>query len=155
MKCMQLIYLQPIISFLKTLFSNVLAFISCFTLKLDFPTFQTSLDQMSEDLLTDFSSRMKSDPRLQSMYTERSKLPVFTKRNEIMSMINENSVSIIKGNTGSGKTTQVHIMYTECVSCTRTLDALFSNAAYRTRNPKLEFCMDVQIGFSLTSNKLS
>ncbi|XP_008486669.2 dosage compensation regulator-like, partial [Diaphorina citri] len=50
---------------------------------------------------------MKSDTRLQSMVTERSKLPVFSKRNEIMSMINDNSVCIIRGNTGSGKTTQI------------------------------------------------
>ncbi|KAI5729206.1 hypothetical protein M8J76_000161 [Diaphorina citri] len=71
------------------------------------PLATANLDQISEDLLTDFSTRMKSDTRLQSMVTERSKLPVFSKRNEIMSMINDNSVCIIRGNTGSGKTTQI------------------------------------------------
>ncbi|KAL1457180.1 hypothetical protein WDU94_001840 [Cyamophila willieti] len=71
------------------------------------PLATANLDQISEDLMSDHSTRMKSDPKLQSMVTERSKLPVFLKRNEIMSTINEHSVCIIRGNTGSGKTTQI------------------------------------------------
>ena len=39
--------------------------------------------------------------------SERMSLPVSESHDEIMSAINNNSVVIIRGETGSGKTTQV------------------------------------------------
>jgi len=37
----------------------------------------------------------------------RNQLPVFTKKNDILDLIRENSIVIIQGSTGCGKTTQV------------------------------------------------
>lgn len=37
----------------------------------------------------------------------RSKLPVFSKKTEILEVIKNNSIVIIQGSTGCGKTTQV------------------------------------------------
>lgn len=38
----------------------------------------------------------------------RSELPVFTKKQVILDVIKENSIVIIQGSTGCGKTTQVN-----------------------------------------------
>lgn len=51
--------------------------------------------------------KLQQDTSLQTSTKERSSLPVFTKRNEIMTAVNENPIIIIRGNTGCGKTTQV------------------------------------------------
>lgn len=45
------------------------------------------------------------------MAAEREKLPVFLLKSEIMDAINDNSVIIIRGSTGCGKTTQVIILF--------------------------------------------
>lgn len=37
----------------------------------------------------------------------RSQLPVFAKKNDILDIIRKNSIVIIQGSTGCGKTTQV------------------------------------------------
>lgn len=51
--------------------------------------------------------KLQQDTSLQASIKERSSLPVFTKKNEIMNAVNENPIIIIRGNTGCGKTTQV------------------------------------------------
>lgn len=66
-----------------------------------------SLEQLSEDLLHEQRERLQEDERLQKSIKERSHLPVFSMKNEIMNAINENPIIIIRGNTGCGKTTQV------------------------------------------------
>lgn len=71
------------------------------------PLATTSLDQLSEDLMNEQREKLQQDSSLQASTKERSSLPVFTKRNEIMNAVNENPIIIIRGNTGCGKTTQV------------------------------------------------
>lgn len=71
------------------------------------PLATTSLDQLSEDLMNEERNKLQQDSNLQASIKERSNLPVFYKKNEIMYAINENPIIIIRGNTGCGKTTQV------------------------------------------------
>ncbi|CAL1683996.1 unnamed protein product [Lasius platythorax] len=71
------------------------------------PLASMSLDQLSEDLMNEQRDKLQQDSSLQASIKERSNLPVFAKKNEIMNAINENPIIIIRGNTGCGKTTQV------------------------------------------------
>ncbi|KYN19949.1 PREDICTED: dosage compensation regulator isoform X1 [Trachymyrmex cornetzi] len=71
------------------------------------PLATTSLDQLSEDLMNEQREKLQQDSNLQASTKERSTLPVFNKKSEIMNAINENPIIIIRGNTGCGKTTQV------------------------------------------------
>lgn len=71
------------------------------------PLASTSLDQLSEDLMNEQRDKLQQDSSVQMSIKERSNLPVFSKKNEIMCAINENPIIIIRGNTGCGKTTQV------------------------------------------------
>ncbi|CAB0008350.1 unnamed protein product [Nesidiocoris tenuis] len=68
---------------------------------------QATLDQISEDLCSGHRERLQGNTDLQNMLKERETLPVFSMKSAIMEAINENSVIIIRGNTGCGKTTQV------------------------------------------------
>ena len=65
------------------------------------------MDQISEDLNTNWSERNKTDSDIQSSLKSRSSLPIFNMKDNIMSTIHENPVVLIRGNTGCGKTTQV------------------------------------------------
>lgn len=71
------------------------------------PMATLSLDQFSEDLMNEQRDKLQQDSNLQASLKERSNLPVFSMKNNIMSIINENPVTIIRGHTGCGKTTQV------------------------------------------------
>ncbi|XP_076302430.1 LOW QUALITY PROTEIN: dosage compensation regulator mle-like [Lasioglossum baleicum] len=66
-----------------------------------------TLEQMSEDLLLEQREKLQQDDSLRKSIKERSNLPVYLMKNEIMNAINENPIIIIRGNTGCGKTTQV------------------------------------------------
>lgn len=68
---------------------------------------QISLDQLSLDLQKMHQNRLQTDERLQHMIKQRRDLPVFNKRQEILSAIYDSPITIIRGNTGCGKTTQV------------------------------------------------
>lgn len=65
------------------------------------------MDEISDDLLQGYRNRVQTDEKLQAMMQGRQQLPVFHMKNTIMEAINENTVIIIRGNTGCGKTTQV------------------------------------------------
>ncbi|XP_074099663.1 dosage compensation regulator mle isoform X1 [Cotesia typhae] len=71
------------------------------------PLATTPLDALSVDMMKDHRERQLQDASLKQSMKERSTLPVFAMKNEIMAAINENPVIIIRGNTGCGKTTQV------------------------------------------------
>lgn len=63
-----------------------------------------------EDLCNDLENTEKEkrmNPEYQKFIEFREKLPISAMRAEIMDAINENSVVIIRGNTGCGKTTQI------------------------------------------------
>ena len=71
------------------------------------PLASASLDSISEDLNRDWGERQKTDSALQTKTKEREKLPIFQLKMDIMAKINDNPVTLIRGNTGCGKTTQV------------------------------------------------
>lgn len=53
----------------------------------------------------DYNLKLSED--LNENITSRSQLPAYGKKNEILDLIKKNSVVIIQGSTGCGKTTQV------------------------------------------------
>nr|XP_013813282.1 PREDICTED: ATP-dependent RNA helicase DHX36 [Apteryx mantelli mantelli] len=59
-------------------------------------------EQLKEDL-----RQKKSDPRYIEMQRFREKLPSYGMRKELVNLINNNRVTVISGETGCGKTTQV------------------------------------------------
>lgn len=65
------------------------------------------MDAISEDLNRDWSDRQKTDKTLLELQRQRSELPIFKMKTEILTTIQESSVVLIRGNTGCGKTTQV------------------------------------------------
>lgn len=66
-----------------------------------------TLDQLSEDLLTNNRDKTVNDKEYQERLKFRETLPVALMRKQIMELINDNPVVIIRGNTGCGKTTQI------------------------------------------------
>ena len=58
------------------------------------------MDQISEDLNSNWSERLKSDPDIQASVKNRSNLPIMNFKDEIMSNIHESPVVLIRGNTG-------------------------------------------------------
>lgn len=71
------------------------------------PLANANMDQISEDLNSNWSERNKTDLDIQASLKARSTLPIFALKDEIMNTIHENPVVLIRGNTGCGKTTQV------------------------------------------------
>ncbi|KAG7157775.1 ATP-dependent RNA helicase A protein-like [Homarus americanus] len=71
------------------------------------PLATLSLDQISSDLQKTHRDRLQTDQVLQSRTQQRTQLPVFHMKQNIMSAIYDNPVTVIRGNTGCGKTTQV------------------------------------------------
>ncbi|XP_058699747.1 ATP-dependent DNA/RNA helicase DHX36 [Poecile atricapillus] len=59
-------------------------------------------EQLKEDLM-----KKRSDPRYIEMQRFREKLPSYGMREELVKLINNNRVTVISGETGCGKTTQV------------------------------------------------
>lgn len=66
-----------------------------------------SLEQLSDELLQNSRDKTQNDADLIERVKFRETLPVAAMKNEIMTLINDNSVVIIKGATGCGKTTQI------------------------------------------------
>lgn len=66
-----------------------------------------SLENLSEDLLSNARDRKLNDHDLEERTKARETLPIHAMRRNIMEAINENSVVLIRGNTGCGKTTQI------------------------------------------------
>lgn len=66
-----------------------------------------TLEKLSEDILADETTRRQTEQAVTLSMKDRSKLPVYAMKSEIMAAIQDNPVIIIRGNTGCGKTTQV------------------------------------------------
>lgn len=62
-----------------------------------------TLENMSEQMLTEAKERANRNPDIQKSMGEREKLPVYSMKGAIMEAINEHPVIIIRGNTGCGK----------------------------------------------------
>ncbi|NXG30706.1 DHX9 helicase, partial [Dromaius novaehollandiae] len=71
------------------------------------PLANATPEQISMDLKSDFVYRLEQDQELQRILQEREALPVKNFENEILDAIRHNSVVVIRGATGCGKTTQV------------------------------------------------
>ncbi|NXA49059.1 DHX9 helicase, partial [Nothocercus julius] len=71
------------------------------------PLANVTPEQISMDLKSDFVYRLEQDQELQRILQEREALPVKNFENEILDAIHHNSVVVIRGATGCGKTTQV------------------------------------------------
>ncbi|RMC08379.1 hypothetical protein DUI87_14623 [Hirundo rustica rustica] len=69
--------------------------------------FQLTPEQISMDLKSDFMYRLEQDQELQRIQEEREALPLKNFESEILDAIHHNSVVVIRGATGCGKTTQV------------------------------------------------
>lgn len=65
------------------------------------------LDQLSQDLENDYREHLQTDNNLKDMMEFRSKLPVYEHRRQILQLIGDRPVIIVRGNTGCGKTTQI------------------------------------------------
>lgn len=59
-----------------------------------------TLEQLSNDLEQDHRDKISNDKELNEMLNFRKKLPVADIRRDIMEAVNDNSVVIIRGNTG-------------------------------------------------------
>lgn len=67
-----------------------------------------TLDQLSNDLfLSDREEKQSRNEQMRKIHLQRNELPVHGMKAQIMQAIYENPVVIIKGATGSGKTTQI------------------------------------------------
>ena len=69
------------------------------------------MDQISEDLNSNWSDRHKTDTNLQTSMKSRAELPIFAMKNDIMHAIHENPVVLIRGNTGCGKNEKVVLLF--------------------------------------------
>ena len=68
--------------------------------------FKLRKDARIDNYLKDFEDdRLKTIP--EEIKKERQSLPIFTKRTDIIETIRNNQVTMVKGETGCGKTTQV------------------------------------------------
>lgn len=66
----------------------------------DGPIAGATLEQIGDDLYREWSERRKVDRQLESRMAERTKLPIFGMREEIIGAVRENQVVLIRGATG-------------------------------------------------------
>ncbi|XP_068930489.1 ATP-dependent RNA helicase A isoform X2 [Petaurus breviceps papuanus] len=80
-------------------------------------------EQISMDLKNELMYQLEQDHDLQAILQEREMLPVKKFENEILRAIHRNSVVIIRGATGCGKTTQVpQYILDECIQNNRAAE---------------------------------
>lgn len=75
------------------------------------------LPHISANLADERLRRLDSDPQLRSLMDERAQLPVNPYRASILEAVRRNKVTIIRGETGCGKTTQVCLILCKFVAC--------------------------------------
>ncbi|XP_014675419.1 PREDICTED: ATP-dependent RNA helicase A-like [Priapulus caudatus] len=71
------------------------------------PMAHASLDELSGQMRNELQRQRDHDTHLQRMMVEREKLPIFKVHKKLLDTVQANSVVIIRGATGCGKTTQV------------------------------------------------
>uniref|UniRef100_A0A1I8F4N9 RNA helicase n=1 Tax=Macrostomum lignano TaxID=282301 RepID=A0A1I8F4N9_9PLAT len=65
-----------------------------------------SLEEISQRLAEQFAAE-SANPEYQRLLAERNQLPAAAHREQLLAAVHENSVTLIRGETGSGKTTQL------------------------------------------------
>jgi len=68
---------------------------------------RATIQQLFYQLLSKIKGEAVRPNRLEDVEKQRSKLPIYSEEQMIVETINDNTVTIISGETGSGKTTQV------------------------------------------------
>nr|XP_022341971.1 LOW QUALITY PROTEIN: ATP-dependent RNA helicase A-like [Crassostrea virginica] len=71
------------------------------------PLATATMHQISEDLYNNLEQSRNHNENLKMMMEERSQLPVYQSHDHILQVIKESPVTLIRGETGCGKTTQV------------------------------------------------
>ncbi|XP_067933886.1 ATP-dependent RNA helicase A protein-like isoform X2 [Watersipora subatra] len=72
----------------------------------DGPLAMSSLEEISRDLKADFDYKVSTDS-WKEMFDTRQELPVFSFREQLCRTIASNRVTVVRGATGCGKTTQI------------------------------------------------
>ncbi|KAJ8099663.1 P-loop containing nucleoside triphosphate hydrolase protein [Lipomyces tetrasporus] len=67
--------------------------------------FENTKSISSQELLNTLNAKL-GDPKMEAIYKTRRSLPAWDKRESIVSTVRENQVTLITGETGSGKSTQ-------------------------------------------------
>lgn len=67
------------------------------------------MDEIGQELWQRQEARLKSNSGLRKALEERKSLPIYAFKNKLMEVLYHNNVVVIRGSTGSGKTTQVKI----------------------------------------------
>ncbi|XP_048744664.2 ATP-dependent RNA helicase A-like isoform X1 [Ostrea edulis] len=71
------------------------------------PLATATMPQISEDLYNNQEQAREHNENLKAMMEDRAKLPVYQSHDHILQIIEESPVTLIRGETGCGKTTQV------------------------------------------------
>lgn len=58
-------------------------------------------------MANDYNTKLNTSEDLNKSIAMRNELPAFAKKDEILDIVKKNSIVIIQGSTGCGKTTQV------------------------------------------------
>lgn len=97
--------------------------------------------------------KLKTDKK--KIETQRRSLPVFSCKDELIHLINENSVIIVVGETGSGKTTQLtQYLYEEgyandgCIACTQPRRVAAMSVAQRVAH-EMGVNLGKEVGYSI------
>lgn len=105
-------------------------------------------DKYSKHLVAVKTDRKKID-------AQRKSLPVYSCRDELMQLIDENSVVIVVGETGSGKTTQLtQYLYEEgyanngCIACTQPRRVAATSVAHRVAQ-EMNVDLGAEVGYSI------
>ena len=100
------------------------------------------MDQISEDLNSNWSERQKSDPDIQASLKNRSNLPIMNFKDEIMSNIHESPVVLIRGNTGKSLSEALLFAeHGENILCTKIVLNVRNNFCTQHVLPKFELGM--------------
>lgn len=67
-----------------------------------------SLTQTSSKYLNEHNFRFNNEPQLRVLLEERTQLPVHAYRHQILDSVYSKQITLIRGETGCGKTTQVN-----------------------------------------------
>ena len=86
------------------------------------PLAYAPMEQISKDLFEGLEQQRQNDVSLRTSIENRQKLPVWESREAILEAINRHPVTVIRGETGSGKTTQVSLE-SENLSCIHEYDS--------------------------------
>ncbi|XP_050397027.1 pre-mRNA-splicing factor ATP-dependent RNA helicase PRP16 [Patella vulgata] len=112
-------------------------------------------DHKFADLMQDKTEAVSEFAKRKSIKSQRKYLPIFAVRNELLNIIRDNSIVIIVGETGSGKTTQLTQYlhedgYTKygLVGCTQPRRVAAMSVAKRV-SEEMEVSLGEEVGYAI------